>query len=240
MSVAQRKVLLLIADIGGYTKFIRAHSTSLVHADMIVHELLESVVRSARGRLEFSKLEGDAVFLFADASCPPEDLAATLAGMHRAFHATQQMIEKNQICGCAACEGSGGLKLKVVAHHGEAIVRKIRSAQELTGESVIIVHRMLKNEVPLREYVLFSEELAQSAKQQMKCELVRGRLNMEGFGDFPTAYLDLKELAGEIPPAVRHPLPLLLLVNAWHGILSIPYRLGLKKPLQGFRNVPTA
>ena len=236
--MAQRKVLLLIADIGGYTAFIRAHKTSLAHADLIVHELLESVIKSTRGTLELSKLEGDAVFLFADAERAPADLEPVFAKMHRAFHATQQMIEKNQICGCAACEGSGGLKLKIVAHHGEAIVRKIRRAHELTGEPVIIVHRMLKNEVPLREYVLLSDELAQTTKREMQCKLVGGRLNLEGIGEFPTAYLDLRDLAGDVSPAGRLPWLMRFVAYVWHGVLALPYRLGLKKPLKNFRNVP--
>jgi len=236
--MASRKVLLLIADIGGYTKFIRAHKTSLAHADLIVHELLESVVQAARGSFELSKLEGDAVFLFTASDSPSADLTPVLAEMHRAFHAKQQMIEENQICGCAACVGTGGLKLKVVAHRGEALVRKIRHCHELTGECVIVVHRMLKNEVPLREYVLFSDELARAANAETQCRLVATRLNMEGFGEVPTAYLDLSQLAGEIPPAVRLPWPMRFLAYVWHGVLAIPFRLGMKRPLEDFHNIP--
>ena len=232
-----RKVVVLIADIGGYTHFIRAHKTSLVHADLIVHELLESVVKASRGGFQLSKLEGDAAFLFAGEDQAPEDLAPVFAEMHRAFHATQQKIDKNQTCGCAACVGAEGLKLKIVAHRGEALVRKIRRTNELTGECVIAVHRMLKNEVPLREYVLMSEEVAQTTSPKWQGKLVAGRLPMEGFGDFPTAYLDLRDLAGEVPPAVRRPWPVRIMTNLWHGILALPYRLGLKQPLKDFRNV---
>jgi hypothetical protein len=158
--------------------------------------------------------------------------------MHRAFHATLQIIDQNQICGCAACVGAERLRLKVVAHRGEACVRRVRQVQELTGECVIMVHRMLKNDVPLREYVLFSSELAQAAKAEMQCRLTACRVALEGFGEMPSAYLDLRQLAGEIPPAVRLPWPLRFAAYVWHGILALPYRLGLKKPLDNFRNVP--
>jgi class 3 adenylate cyclase len=235
--MAERKVVVLIADIGGYTNFIRAHKTALVHADLIVHGLLDSVVKASRGGFELSKLEGDAAFLFASEDQAPEDLAPVFAAMYRAFHATQQEIDKNQTCGCMACVGAEGLKLKIVAHRGEALVRKIRKTNELTGECVIAVHRMLKNEVPLREYVLLSEDLAQTAKPKWQCKLVASRLAMEGFGDFPTAYLDLRDLAGEVPPGVKHPWPSRLITNLWHGTLALPYRLGLKQPLKNFRNV---
>jgi hypothetical protein len=236
--MATRNVLLVIADIGGYTHFIRAHKTALAHADLIVHKLLDSVVRASAGRLTLSKLEGDAAFLFAESSTEANDLAPIFSAMHRAFHATNQMIEKNHICGCAACIGACGLKLKVVAHQGAALVRRIRNTPELTGECVILAHRMLKNHVPLPEYALLSEDLARAAKPEIQCRLVPSLLTLEGFGEVPAAYLNLQDLAGAIPPASRAPLPLRVLAFLWHEFLALPYRVGLKKPLAAFRNVP--
>lgn len=233
-----RKVVVLIADIGGYTNFIRLHKTSLAHADLIVHELLDSVVQASRGRFELSKLEGDAVFLYANEEQAPEDLGPVFAGMHRAFHVTQQAIDKNQTCGCAACVGVERLKLKIVAHRGEALVRKIRKANELTGECVIAVHRMLKNEVPIKEYALLSEELARAAKPEWQDKLVTSKLSMEGFeDDFPTAYLDLRDLAGEAPPSIKHSWLMRSIANVGHWFQALPFRLGLKQPLKNFRNV---
>ena len=39
------------------------------------------------------------------------------------------------------------LDLKFVVHHGEAILQKVAGRQELLGSDVIVVHRLLKNEV---------------------------------------------------------------------------------------------
>jgi hypothetical protein len=46
--MVQERALLLIADIGGYTAFIRAHRTSLVHAQDVVARLLEARIDAAR------------------------------------------------------------------------------------------------------------------------------------------------------------------------------------------------
>ena len=41
-------------------------------------------------------------------------------------------------------------------HHGEVAIRKIRQFEELTGEDVILAHRLLKNSVSKPEYILMS------------------------------------------------------------------------------------
>ena len=41
-------------------------------------------------------------------------------------------------------------------HCGEIAIKQVRQFEELAGEEVILVHRLLKNHVPEREYVLLS------------------------------------------------------------------------------------
>ena len=65
-SRALRPVALVLADIGGYTRFIRLHALSVVHAQEIVTELLEAVIDRAEHPLRLNKLEGDAAFLSAE------------------------------------------------------------------------------------------------------------------------------------------------------------------------------
>jgi D-serine deaminase-like pyridoxal phosphate-dependent protein len=80
--------LLVIADIGGYTRFMNLHRTSLAHAQENTLRLLDAIIDAAPD-LELSELEGDAAFLYA-----PEPTAAginrSLAGLatavHGAFH----------------------------------------------------------------------------------------------------------------------------------------------------------
>ena len=41
------KKIFLVLDISGYTKFVRLHRFSLIHAERIISELLESVIKEA-------------------------------------------------------------------------------------------------------------------------------------------------------------------------------------------------
>jgi hypothetical protein len=54
--------LLLIADIGGYTDYMRSHRMSLAHAEVNTSRLLERVVDAAPG-FDLVEIEGDAAFL---------------------------------------------------------------------------------------------------------------------------------------------------------------------------------
>ena len=42
--MASERALLLIADIGGYTEYMRAHRMSLAHAEVNTARLLEAVI----------------------------------------------------------------------------------------------------------------------------------------------------------------------------------------------------
>src|SRR6266536_944544 len=58
------RALLVIADIGGYTPFMRLHRTSLAHAQDVVARLLEAMIDAAP-QLTLLEVEGDAAFLYA-------------------------------------------------------------------------------------------------------------------------------------------------------------------------------
>ncbi len=49
------------------------------------------------------------------------------------------------------------LRLKAVLRVGEAVFKKIRQFEELAGEDVIVIHRLLKNFIPAAEYILMTE-----------------------------------------------------------------------------------
>ncbi|MGB2958565.1 MAG: DUF2652 domain-containing protein, partial [Bacteroidota bacterium] len=67
-----KKVFLVLADISGYTRFIRWHKTSLLHAERIIGELLESVIEESDHPLILHELEGDAVTFYAESDGSPE------------------------------------------------------------------------------------------------------------------------------------------------------------------------
>src|SRR5437763_15419066 len=65
MPLREEKVLLLIADISGYTDFMLANEKSLEHSHIIIGELIEAILDEVQVPLTLAKLEGDAVFLYA-------------------------------------------------------------------------------------------------------------------------------------------------------------------------------
>src|SRR3954468_7198016 len=160
--MASQRALLLIADIGGYTEYMRAHRMSLAHAEINTARLLEAVIDAA-GDFELIEIEGDAAFLSRQADAADGDalvaaMTDAIVGMHRAFHLERRYVATN-LCPCDGCAQADDLKLKFVAHVGEVAVQTIKRRRKLVGIDVILVHRLLKNAVALPEYVLMSEEL---------------------------------------------------------------------------------
>src|SRR5215218_6271642 len=159
--MGSERALLLIADIGGYTEYMRAHRMSLAHAEVNTARLLEAVIDAA-GDFELIEIEGDAAFLSRRADSFDGGAYAAMTdavvGMHRAFHRERRYVASN-LCPCDGCVQADNLKLKFVAHIGEVATQTIRERRKLVGIDVILVHRLLKNPVQAPEYVLFSEQL---------------------------------------------------------------------------------
>lgn len=237
--MAVRRSLLLIADIGGYTRFMKLHHLSLAHSQEIVARLLDAVIRAVP-KLELVELEGDAAFFalpLEEGSGEAE--AAEMAtrdsiAMHRAFHEQQDQLALN-MCPCDGCVQAGQLKVKFVAHVGEAAEQTIGNRKTLAGVDVIAVHRMLKNSVPVPEYVLMSEPLYEEVEPTIR-ELARSiEEELEGLGSATLYFVDLDEIAEEPPPPPKPTLAGRLRETAGVMARSLPYELGLKRarPLAG-------
>jgi hypothetical protein len=190
------RALLVIADIGGYTQFMRLHRLSLAHSEEITARLLEAAIEAAP-ELALVEIEGDAAFLCAfDEEAAVGDVSLA---MHRAFHEKQLEIAANTLCPCEACAQVGSLRLKVVAHAGEVVEQKIRNRTSLVGFDVIAVHRMLKNSVPVPEYLLVSEAVYERLEPGLKERATSVTEELEGIGETALYFVDIGELAGEIP-----------------------------------------
>jgi hypothetical protein len=218
------RALLLIADIGGYTQFMRLHRLSLAHSEEITGRLLEAAIEAAP-ELELVDIEGDAAFLCAfDEEAAVGD--ASLA-MHRAFHEKQLEIAANTLCPCEACARVGSLRLKFVAHAGEVTEQKIRNRTSLVGLDVIAVHRMLKNSVPVPEYLLVSDAVYERLGPSLRERATTITEELEGIGAFPLHFVDLGELA-EMPAAPEPSMAGRVRETATVLGRGMPYLLGLK------------
>jgi hypothetical protein len=239
--MAIERVLMVIADIGGYTRFMNLHRTSLGHAQELVGKLLEAVIRASKGQFEVAKLEGDAVFLYARIPTGKEpDLepfTQRVRLIRQKFLEVQQALNTNRLCTCDGCTQVGQLKLKFVSHLGEAAFQKVQRFTELAGVDVILVHRMLKNSVPVGEYVLMTDPIHDRLDPSLKDVTKHGEEEFEGLGTTQTHYIDLNDIAlGELPvfkPTRLSRLMQLLRLNA----AALPVIVGVKKPCQGFRHI---
>jgi hypothetical protein len=197
------RALLLIADIGGYTEYMRAHRMSLAHAEVNTARLLERVIDAAPG-FDLIEIEGDAAFLSRPAEGLDGDatVAATAqaaVAMYRAFHVERQYVA-TYLCPCDGCTQADNLKLKFVAHVGEVATQTIRQRRKLVGIDVILVHRMLKNPVQVPEYILFSEELYRSGDAALPDPAQEVSQHLDGIGPVREYFVDVGNLAGSLPP----------------------------------------
>ena len=65
MTNEAQSVVLLLADISGYTRFMVAHEKSLRHSQTIIAALLESLMAQVGPPLRVAEIQGDALFMYA-------------------------------------------------------------------------------------------------------------------------------------------------------------------------------
>jgi class 3 adenylate cyclase len=156
-----RPVCLLLIDISGYTRFTKLHRLSALHAEKIIGDLLESIIGRASPPLRLHEILGDAVSFYADAQIClslADEIRRQVASIFDAFRLREgELISDCSLCICEACRNVGKLQLKAILHRGEAVFSKVAEFQKISGEDVILAHRLLKNSVPSREYILETE-----------------------------------------------------------------------------------
>jgi len=193
MEPREEQLIIILADISGYTKFMVENQMAAVHGQMCITFLIETILREVDIPLKLQEIEGDAVFLYA--AHPGSDVAwqevlaqvrtklirffeVFLEGMVTAAEATP--------CKCAICRNANELKLKVIVHSGLAVFHTIGSSAQVSGTDVILAHRLLKNSVPGNEYLLMTESAYRDLGREMNGEFVVGDETCEGFGPVRT------------------------------------------------------
>jgi Protein of unknown function (DUF2652) len=230
--MTSERSLLLIADIGGYTEYMRFHRMSLAHAEVNTARLLEKVI-DAVPDFDLIEIEGDAAFLSRRADTLDADGTIDLTlkaatAMHRAFHLERQYVATN-LCPCNGCTQADNLKLKFVSHIGEVATQTIRQQRKLVGIDVILVHRLLKNPVEVPEYVLLSEELYRTSDAPLPGPVQEVSQDVEGIGPVRAYFVDVADLPDSVPPL---PNPSLLgRVGRTFAVAGsgMPYMLGLRR-----------
>jgi hypothetical protein len=228
------RTVLLIADIGGYTRYMGSHRMTLAHAEVNTARLLESIVRAAKG-FQLVEIEGDAAFLSRETGTrAPEvvlgDVMQAAAVMHRAFHQEREYVVQN-LCPCGGCRDARDLKLKFVAHVGDVATQRIQGRSKLVGIDVIIAHRLLKNSVAIPEYVLVTDDLyTATSPGTLPAAVDEIAPDYEGIGGVHARVFDVSDLGGA-EASLREPTWRDRLGNTFSAVgRGLPYMVGAKKP----------
>jgi uncharacterized protein YndB with AHSA1/START domain len=150
----------VIADISGYTNFISG--VELDHGQDIIADIMDTLLRALRPTFRLAKFEGDAAFVYAAAERIDGSLLQdAIESAYFSFRKRLRNIKQANSCECQACSAMQSLDVKFVVHYGEFIKQKMAGQEELAGRDVILVHRLLKNDVNKKlgghAYALYSD-----------------------------------------------------------------------------------
>ena len=197
---------LLIADISGYTPFIKNHSMRKKpiigkkiadfwdsHAHKLINTLLEEVIQNFEPVMQFNKLEGDAALFFLEEISDKnqmQDIYEKMVITRERFNSKVNSLQFVQSCPCDPCQQSKNLKLKMFLHKGYFTQTEIRNNQELSGEALIFIHRLLKNKVKSSEYFLFSDAVLEQLDKNLEFALITQKI--DDFGKQKLGFIDFE------------------------------------------------
>ena len=213
-AMASGETLFFIPDISGFTRFV--NETEIAHSQHIIRELLEALVDANAIGLEVSEFEGDAVLFFRPGAPPPlAELVEQARRMFVGFHTQLKRFEYAHVCQCGACAGAYRLGLKFVAHAGACGTMPVKDHVKLIGRDVIVAHRLLKNSVPEREYLLLTRSTLERLAAADAADFADGADAYEELGEIAYRYLPLAAYLAEVrfepPPPVTLDRPQRLL-----------------------------
>ena len=200
--------LLLIPDISGFTAFV--NETEVKHSKHIISELLELIIESDQLGMTVSEIEGDAVFFYKKERVPTlDELIDQAKRTFISFHAHLKNYESRRICPCGACCTANSLTLKFIALRSEIDFINVKSFQKPYGSGVILAHRLLKNDIDDKEYLLINSEYYSSAAHETTRtdgeSFLQGKMDYPDFGEITYQYLPLSDWLSEVP--VSDPIP---------------------------------
>jgi uncharacterized protein YndB with AHSA1/START domain len=200
-----REGYLLLADISGYTAFLAG--TELEHAHAIIRELTKLIRERLAPPMRFVKLEGDAVFCYAEAAAfqDGERFVELIEVCYFDFSNRLLDMTRDTTCRCDACKAIPTLGLKFVTHFGRFMIESDDGREDLAGPDVILVHRLLKNTISddggPKAYAFFSEACLQRLPPAFT--LPTHREEYESFGETLGGVHDLEPVVKEMRDARR-------------------------------------
>ena len=179
-----KPLFIILVDISGYTNFIRLHKMSLLHAEKIIGELMESMLDEVTLPVVAHEILGDAISLYAlDDGSPDlaDNIYKQLEKYLLAFHEREAyLLRECGYCICDACNSVGQLKVKAILHSGEAAFTKVRDIQKISGVDIITTHRLLKNSIASDEYIFVTDSFLNRCQSFDKTAFEKHVENIDG------------------------------------------------------------
>ena len=159
----ETSAFICIPDITGFTEFMS--EVSLESSKRIIPSLLNRIIYANSINLKISEIEGDAVLFYRNGPLPSaQELIAQCRRFFHEFRAElDQIVERNDNHH-EYRDLTRKLGLKVIMHYGPIGMVQVGSHLKLMGEEIIVAHRLLKNSVSEKEYVLFSQDVVEQLK----------------------------------------------------------------------------
>lgn len=192
--------LICIPDISGFTEFMS--ETDFELTSKVIPSLLNKIIYSNEIGLKVSEIEGDAVLFYKTDKLPSlNKLVEQCAYFYTEFYKQLSILREKNRDNKDAWNIPAILGLKIILHYGDEIaLTKVGNSIKLHGEDLIIAHRLLKNNIPLNEYLLLSEGLTKHYKNHQLDEkfewdkLKKNTAEYDHVGEVNYHYIDLKPL----------------------------------------------
>jgi len=155
------KGYFILTDISGYTEFLTR--SEIDHANDALKNLFDAQLAEIKHPFIISGYRGDAIFMYVPESdfIEAQSFIESIERLYFVFADTRRQMIQNTTCQCRACQNIPRLDLKMVVHYGEYVIQTLGDREELLGADVIVLHRMLKNNViektGIESYAMFSD-----------------------------------------------------------------------------------
>lgn len=200
---------IFIPDISGFSDFV--YDTEIEHSRHIISELLNLIIKSNKLRMDVIEIEGDAILFYKKNIPHFDDILQQAKSMFIDFHHHLRKYETLRICQCGACSSSSSLSLKFIAHSGDVETIDVGNLKKLHGKDVVIAHKLLKNSVPDREYLLITEGILKnptvSNTNNDWAEIIKGKDVYNKSMIVNYGYVLLHNLLTKVPPVEHLDLP---------------------------------
>lgn len=168
-----QKGYFIITDISGYTAYLS--KAEINHAHEILQSLFATQIATLKQPVEISNFQGDAILTYLPESSliQKQTVLELVEKVYNEFTTKKVLMDFNSTCTCNACCNIANLDLKIFVHYGEFILQELAGRMELFGTDVILVHRMMKNQVIKRTgieaYALFTKAAADALALESYC-----------------------------------------------------------------------